>query len=234
MKKLIVAVAALILAVGLTSGDTYALWSQAHTVEPIAVGSGLVGFAVAGDHQENGADTARDAADLVFVSADEDLHDQAAGGSAINTSDSYDTCFTFQVEARADGNVGLDYEISLADTFEANTDPVFEGASIRVARDLDGDGDADEAWHHLDAGHPSTGAQSAVPALKAAATATHHWVACVTTYPKQQSYKNTAWVTVRTESGQVLSTSDSWEAKFRATQGPRLDLLQLRHEVFHA
>ncbi|MDR1833413.1 MAG: hypothetical protein LBQ92_01990 [Propionibacteriaceae bacterium] len=227
MRKLALLACATLLLAGLATGDTYALWSQEYAISARSVGHGQVGFAVSGSHQETEIDAARDAADLVFISADEELHHEAGSTDA-------ETCFGFTVSARADGNAGLNYEISLTETFLDTDDPVFAGASIRVARDLDGDGVGDNPWFNLTSGSPSTGAQTAVAARKAEQSAQHDWVACVTAHPEEEEYQNTATVTVHTDSGQVLSASDSWNAKFRSVTGPRLDLLQLSHEVFHS
>jgi hypothetical protein len=224
-----------LLILGLSTGDTYSLWSQSYDIEQIEVGRGVVGLGVSGAHQEIAEDAAHSADDLAYVSADEALHTAAAGGDKVlpGTGD-IETCFSFTVKARADGNIGMDYEISLADGFLDNDDPIFAGASIKVSRDYDHDQVGDGPWYPLSAGTPGTGMQSAVPATKAEATADHDWVACVTTNPEEEEYQNNAWVTVHTDSGEVLRASDSWNAKFRATSGPRLDLLQVSHQVFHS
>jgi hypothetical protein len=213
------------------AGHTYSLWLTEQDYQEVVIQRGQVGLSLDTDFQVQADAGAMD--DLLYVEAGDELHHLVSTDDVLAPNEKVgEYCFPIDIAARADGNLGLRYQISLSDELLADTDPVFTDASVRLARDDNHDNQPDGEWITLSDTNPDSGPIDAVPALKSEQTANARWLACVTATPHQEEYQNNATVTVHTQDGEVLSASDSWHAWFRSVSGPDLDLLVVSHEVY--
>jgi len=229
-RRAVVGVAVLALALGAGTGTALALWDD-HEEYSAEIGSGMVGLAVGKPGSEDRALADGAGSELTFP---------LGPSEAATLLETGTVAVAIQVDARADGNKGLEYTLELP---ELSGDSVLGNSTVSVHRVADAascaadgagsgtlvatytppDADGDGTYEPGPAGWDTTRATAtAVRAdYQAPWTATQYWcvVAALGDLPGEGTYSNTARVDVDVD-GQTYTAEDTWEARVVSDADP--------------
>jgi predicted ribosomally synthesized peptide with SipW-like signal peptide len=229
-RRALLGVAALALVLGAGTGTALALWDDDEQFSA-EISSGMVGFAV-------GRPGATDR--LVATGPRSQLGLPLGATEAAALLDTGRVAVGIQVDARADGNKGLEYMLELP---ELSGNSVLGNSTVRLYRVADAasctadggangtlaatytppDADRDGTYEPGVAGWDKTGVTStAVRAdYQEPWTTTQYWcvVATLGNLPDEGSYTNTATVAVEV-GGETYTDTDSWRARVATAADP--------------